>query len=328
MTLRLISSTVGWDKVTGATGYDVKRNGKTVTQTRTALTAKGLTLSSGDLVEVVARPYGQVQATVVTWAEPAGPPPPQAGNGIGLDQLGGSLTGCAHLLDDTYSLIVGTWDDAQLLGQIAKTTKTKTFAYLDGPAWVKDAAGFVAKVKAGVAQFGFSGVFIDEVDPDTAGMLTFIQTVGPQLKAAGILVIANASDFASGDPDSNTGVLWCRWAAQLGQAVSHVMLEYAFQYGYAPIETKLRTTDSFVIEWQAAVAAVRPAVFVGLSYSLTAADLDKLTYCRALMLTAPGVLPTDVLLGGRWDHADPYSLAWCKKNPQPTVNPAAGTATL
>lgn len=319
MTLRLISSTVGWDKVLGATGYDVKRNGKTVTQTRTALTAKGLTLSSGDRVEVVARPYGQVQATVVTWAEPAGPPPPQTGSGIGLDQLGGSLAGCSHLTDRTYEAVTGSWDELDLLAQTT-AAGTLGFGYQDGPAWVNDPNGLVALVKAAHAQHGFAGVFFDEVDANTPGMLAFIRNVCPALKVAGIETIANASASPSND-----GQLWIDWAKQLAGYPTRIMLEYAQQFGHPPDETELRTTASGWAGWQRCVAAVRPSAAAWLSYGTD----QRLIYCRASMLTAPGFQAGDIFMGHRWpDHADPYSPAWCKSNPQPTVNAVAGTATL
>lgn len=251
-------------------------------------------------------------------------PPPTGSAGIGLDQLGGSLSGCAHLTDRTYQAVVGSWDELPLLAQTT-AAGTLGFAYQDAPAWVNDPAGFVTFVKSAHDQQGFSGVFMDEVDPVTPGMLSFIRAIGPPLKAAGILTIANCSHFISGDPGSNDGSVWRQWASQVGQSVSHVMLEYWQQFGHSPVETQLRTIAEFWAGWQLCVAAVRPAAFIALSYGNDA----NLIYGRASMLKAPGIFPGDIFMGHRWpDHADPYSPAWCKKDPSPTVNPTNGTATL
>lgn len=59
--IRATVVTVTWDKVPGATGYDIYRNGTKVSSTRTALTAK-LGVPMGTTVFVVkAKPSGKTE---------------------------------------------------------------------------------------------------------------------------------------------------------------------------------------------------------------------------------------------------------------------------
>ena len=242
-------------------------------------------------------------------------PPATTAGGVGISQLGGTLAGMSHLTDGTYQLVIGDQADAALL----KTLSPLGFAYFNSVDWNGNPQGLLAAIRATGCP-----AFLDNVDANAPGMLAFIQQLG--LRSLGIPAIANAFDYVGGDPNSDNGVRWCAWAAQLAPYVTHTMCEYFQQLAGGPNITELRTDASYWAGWQKCVAAVRPAHFVGITYGPTANAI----YGRASMLLAPGAAAGDVFLGHAWPgQQDPYDPAWTLAAPtNVTMDSAAGTATL
>jgi len=165
-------------------------------------------------------------------------------------------------------------------------------------AWLANVLEFVRRTHV-------DGVFIDDVLNDLTPMaggeaaeyptqqawadaeLSFIRTVGSALRAKGYYVLANASAFVRGDPDSDTGATTASWWRELGPYVNGLMDEsYAQDPGgsYA-----LRATGTAWYQnwdgWQQLVQVAQSMGkdFVGVTYG-RGSDLATMVYAKASFL--------------------------------------------
>lgn len=179
---------------------------------------------------------------------------------------------------------------------------------------------------------GVFGVFVDDVMRDQAvlwsnpypswqqseaAMLSFMGRVGPQLKAAGLYVLPNASGYVGGIAGSDDGSLAVTWAQALAPFVPGLMQEYWQQ---SPADNSVRTLGPAWWQhwdgWQRLPAWCRTAgvQFVGLTYGTS----DQVEYARASALTAdPGALVMSDAFG-----------RWARVPGVVTVDPVAGVGSI
>src|SRR5690349_9951163 len=88
------------------------------------------------------------------------PPPPATAGGVGLVQEGGSLSSCSHLTDGTYAVVVGDWDEADLLAKVSGDGYVYTVTKWTAPTWpyvaldTANPQAYVDAVKAYHSQHG------------------------------------------------------------------------------------------------------------------------------------------------------------------------------
>lgn len=274
--------------------------------------------------------------------EPATPPAapagggsaPAASGGVGLYSLGNGPQGFTHLTDDTYSLVIGPWPSLSFLNTLAMPTMVYTVVAgtpgaTDPPYTLLDPtnpAAYVAAVKAYVAGTKV-GVFCDNALLEMAGLPTAIQSVGTQLRAAGIPFGINLGGYVAGNPDSDTGVLWQQRVAQVGPYCAACMLENWQQFSGGPLQGQPRT-DANGGNWTSWQNCPGAAVKAGTQIvAVTYGGEPNLTYGRASLLLAPGAGSDAVFATGADTNTDPYDPTWTTKTPHPVVNPD-GTASL
>lgn len=267
-----------------------------------------------------------------------------AAGGVGLYQLGGSLAGCSHLHDDTYSLLIGDWADAALLASCAAAEKYVYTVTTSGvtpgteneyvilgtasssiPNSLTPAAYAQKCVSLVKANPGLNGIFVDNLLSNIPGILDALQAVSAVFRQNGVRWCANVGGYIAGNPGSDDGTLWQSWAKQAAPYLDRLMLEN-WQEAPSTGNVRLRGNEWYNHwdSWQNS-PAVAPGKFLGVSYGPAAHGV----YGRASMLTAPGADPGNVFC---WNvsngSGDPYDTVWTTKTPHPVVDPVAGTASL
>ncbi len=192
-------------------------------------------------------------------------------------------------------------------------------------------AAWVSNVSAFVASSGVDGVFIDDIVRDSrplaggypakypsqqaweAAMVSFMQAVGPALKAKGYYVLINGSGYTPGDGGSDDGSLTVGFWQQLGPYVSGLCTEYYQQTAegsYTPRASGSASWMQFWDGWQKLIptAQAMGVDFVGMSYG-AAGDTKTMMYGDASFLMewngAGGAYMFDP-----FDNSDPWNPAW------------------
>jgi hypothetical protein len=166
-------------------------------------------------------------------------------------------------------------------------------------AWISNVLGYLA------ANPGIKGVFIDDVLYDLTplageeaakyptqqawaqAMLSFVQAVGTALRAKGYYVLANASGYVPGDPNSDDGANTISWWQQLGPYVNGLMNEFYDETSDG--NNTLRTTGSSWTQnwndWQQLIQTAQGMGddFVGVTYG-AAGDTQAMSYGKASFL--------------------------------------------
>ena len=176
------------------------------------------------------------------------------------------------------------------------------------------------------------GVFIDDVMADlrswtrgrvypakypdqaswSAAMLSFVNAVGPALKARGYYVLVNADGYVSDNPGSNDGTTTAAWWQRLAPAVSGLLTEYWVQ---SPLDYgKLRAVGSdWDQQWDGweqlvSVAQRAGADFFGLTYGRPS-DVRSMRFGRGSFLLdwngKGGAFAFDT-----HESDDPFNTAW------------------
>ena len=268
------------------------------------------------------------------------PAPPPSG-GVGLYQLGGSLAACSHLTDDTYSVVIGDWDDAPLLA----TVRGESYAYTVTTSGVQSGAGFVildANPNGGTlpdslppweyaskcisyvqAHPGLDGIFLDNCLSTIPGLLAAMKTVSDAFRQVNVKWAANVGSYVSGQAGSDDGSLWRAFVPQVDPFLDRIMLEnwQTPSNTTPPTTVRLRgqAWNQHWDDWQ-----LCPPVAGGKFVAVTYGPASFGIYGRASQLIAGGGGVHVYSRGG----PDPYSSAWATKTPNPVVDPVAGTASL
>ena len=198
---------------------------------------------------------------------------------------------------------------------------------------------FVANTVAFLKRTKVDGVFIDDVlgdprvmsdvypakYPDEAAwesaMVSFVQTVGKELKSRGYYVLANAAKWISDDPRSDTGAHTAELWKRIAPGVNGLMTEYWHQ---SPIDHgQLRVLGSDWDQqwngWQnlVSVAQALGVDFFGLTYG-TGSDTKAMRYARgSFLLDWNG--RGGALLYSKTDHPDPYHPTWVRQLGKPVA---------
>jgi hypothetical protein len=167
-------------------------------------------------------------------------------------------------------------------------------------------AAWTNNVSSFLSASGADGVFIDDVLADIAvltgraypakypsqeawmdAIVSFIDYVGPALKAKGFYVLVNADGYSPGNGASDTGALTARFWQRLGPAVSGLMQENWLQ---SPTDiTHLRSDgpqwDDNWSGWRnlGSVAQSMDRDFVGLTYG-SSSNTQAMRYAKASFL--------------------------------------------
>lgn len=290
--------------------------------------------------------WGKAFAGLDSLNPPQPEPTPQTITGIGLYQLGSSLSRCSHLIDDTYTLIIGDWADAALL---SRCRAPETYVYTvstsgvtpgtEGGFVILDANPYGGTIPNALppqeyankcvnyvkAHPGLKGIFLDNCLSTIPGLLDAMKTVSAIFAHNGVKWAANVGGYVAGDSRSDNGQLWKDWAVQVEPYLDRLMLEnWQEQSSTGKIRLRGNNWDEHWDDWQGCPGVVS-GKFIGVSYG----SLSNGVYGRASLLCAPGNITGSVFCYSEQNYiADPYNIAWTKMNPVPQIDPANGTASL
>ena len=198
---------------------------------------------------------------------------------------------------------------------------------------------FVDNVADYLSQHGNEGVFIDDVliSPATMtsgvfpskyptngawenAMVSFVEAVGPALRARGFYVALNAAAFISGNAASDDGTLTAGFWRRLAPHVNGLMSEYWEQQPPDPSQLRPSGSASWAHHWDGwlnlvDVAQSSGADFFGLMEGSTS-DVNHMRYGKASFLLA-----WDGSGGGFLYHpqGDPWNLEWTMDIGQPSA---------
>ena len=269
-------------------------------------------------------------------------------------RLAGLLPGTSHLTDGTYAIVIGDWETADTVA----TVSGQGFVYrnLGPPGYhpidLGNPDGFVAEVLAmKKANPGVDGIFLDNLNSwDRSTQLPFLQAVAPRLKAAGLLLMANAMANSSsmGGLDQNDGSADRAWYAEIAPYLTHIFIEYWEMNRDGSGKLRHSGTASYQDNWEGWQKNPGAIHDLGL---IPVADgymtMANAIYQRAswLLVAPPGAVYAHSFASTTVPEGpDPYNAAWMKdmgapidppgSNPRRfqngvvTVDPVAGTATI
>jgi hypothetical protein len=190
-------------------------------------------------------------------------------------------------------------------------------------AWINGVIGMIQR-------YGVKGNFIDNVLVNYQGyswsgssvkyptvaswkaaMASFVQAVGPALKAQGFHVTINETAYSSGDSGSDNGTSDIAWAQQLAPSVNAIMHEYFEQNpNTLGLRAEGSSWDQHYASWLNLIDAVQNAGADFVSANNSASKDDHVArYCKASFLLgwngdggAVSYHPND--------GSDPWSTSW------------------